>query len=104
MQPYEILGHYPVYGDLQLGDPVCAHCRDTKGHGSICECCTEWVESEPIFADSESDTPTFCTICESLIPHGLTQEGISYIAELLAAPGLATKFRHMLTNYYGKVM
>lgn len=79
----QAIGYYPSAGDFHL-DPACPDCHEAHGIDR-CECCMAYVhdDSEPIFDDSSSDTPTHCTFCEAIIPHRLTREGYDYIAEAL---------------------
>src|SRR5213595_2157138 len=42
-----------------------------------------WEEPLAIFTDTESDTPTHCSVCESLIEHALTGEGYAYVTEAI---------------------
>lgn len=77
------IGYYPSAGSFYL-DAACPSCHEKHGAGR-CSCCVQYVhdESEPVFHDSESDTPTHCAFCESLIPHRLTPDGREYVAEAL---------------------
>lgn len=50
---------------------------------AYCEDCVpgDVEDHDPIWSWSESDTPTHCAKCESLIPHTLTSDGLEYVAE-----------------------
>ena len=38
-------------------------------------------DASPVFADSETDSPSHCTTCGELIEENLTTEGYAYVAE-----------------------
>lgn len=78
VMPCDVLGYY--YGEAMAG-PFCMACHD-----AITEPGAGWPaeyseDHHPIFRDSESDAPTHCALCESLIPHALTPDGIEYVRE-----------------------
>jgi len=98
----EILGYYPVINQEIIQDPICADCVKFNGHGKNCPCCEPWDidAAEPIFSWTESDTPTFCTACSSLIPHNLTREGLEYVRDWLQDPGGLPEYREQLLKAY----
>jgi hypothetical protein len=67
-----VLGYY-----VDCDTAHCADCVDLEGWEGF----EDWDEPLAISAWDESDTPTHCAICESLIPHGLTSDGLAYVAE-----------------------
>ena len=60
---------------------------DTENGGpAVCDSCATADEARawsPIFADSETDSPTHCERCEDLIPEALTGDGARYVADAL---------------------
>lgn len=97
-----ILGYYPVIGDSIMENAICDVCVNHRGHGSSCTCCGQWDidQAELIFSWSESDTPTWCCVCDSLIEHNLTGYGLEYAADIVAAPGAASVYRKALKRAY----
>jgi len=69
------IGFYVTSDDAQ-----CVDCHD-PGEWSGFE---EWQEPSVIFEGTIADSPTHCTDCGALIPHGLTVDGYGYVAERLA--------------------
>ena len=75
----EVIGYY-VSPDM-LG-PFCPDCyaRVINPDGG------ERELDVPIFAiGHEADTPSHCELCEALIPHDLTPDGIEYVREAVQA-------------------
>ena len=66
---YEPIGFY-----TQDGDPICADCHDGN------------PDDAAVFPDSETDYPSHCRKCETLIPEALTADGVRYVAYALTAP------------------
>lgn len=52
----------------------------------ICADCLEEGEADdsPLFATSETDSPTHCERCEALLPEALTSDGEAYVREVVA--------------------
>lgn len=83
------LGYYPVRSDVIL-DPMCPLCVPKHADGACPpSCCAPWslANAEPIFHDTESDTPTHCAECSELIPHALTRDGLEYVADAVTFGG-----------------
>lgn len=82
----EVIGYYPfMTGAGAYLEAACPSCHEAHGIDR-CECCYGYAhdDSEPVYADTSSDTPTHCTHCEAIIPHRLTREGYGYVADALA--------------------
>jgi len=51
---------------------------------AVCVDHKEGLSDDDLYpADSESDTPTHCAVCETLIDHGLTSDGYAYVADAI---------------------
>jgi hypothetical protein len=82
---YDVIGYYPFDTTTETyGEPFCATCAPLHSEG-VCDCCSAWTlaTAQPIDSDMDSDTPTHCVICESIIPHTLTVDGVAYVFEAL---------------------
>lgn len=78
-------------------DAECADCHDPDAWAGF----EDWVEPIHIFAGTEADAPTHCTVCEALIPHALTEEGLAYVAEMLADDGGRPEIEAQWVEEYG---
>lgn len=66
---------------VNCDDAYCPECfRD-----EYAESTDEWGDGWPIaiFGDTESDTPTHCLACGSLILHHITSDGYTYVADAI---------------------
>ena len=75
-----VLGFYPVIDGQIVEDAICIDCV----RSNQIDVPQEW---EPIFHDMEADTPTHCSMCEALIPHTLTTDGMEYVREAILSGG-----------------
>lgn len=67
-----------------------------------CEDCAP-PEGQPIYGDSEADTPTHCEECGVLIEHALTSDGIAYVSEYILESfkkGVQNPVTRMWSDYY----
>lgn len=99
------IGYYPFMHDPGVYlEAACPACHALHGAG-LCVCCEPYRhdDSEPIWDDTESDTPTHCWHCEALILHGLTPDGYAYVAEALAFGGGRPEILAMWRDAYGDV-
>jgi hypothetical protein len=74
-----VIGYY-----VTCDDAMCANCApDGFADGDYTDWSgfEGWTEPIAIFDDSESDSTTFCKVCESLIPQTLTSVGIADLVE-----------------------
>ena len=69
------IGFYVTSDDAQ-----CAECHDPEEWSGF----EEWQEPSVIFEGTVGDSPTHCTDCGALIPHGLTVDGYLHVADALA--------------------
>lgn len=54
-----------------------------QGDAWCIDCAQAVANSDPIGSDTESDTPTNCRDCETLIQHALTDEGYRYVRDAI---------------------
>jgi hypothetical protein len=81
-----------MYGDpigywLTCDDAVCTACAPSgfaEDDFSEWPGFESWDEPLIITAEDESDSPTHCSVCESLIEHRLTSDGYAYVAQAMA--------------------
>jgi hypothetical protein len=78
-------------------------------HGPYCPDCYAEMglaggdTDTPIFAyGHEADAPSHCAVCEALIPHDLTPDGIEYVREAVreAAENPGDTWRAMITGQW----
>ena len=77
-----VIGYY-----ITCDDAICEECAPADfedGDYSEWRGFEDWSEPIAILSDTESDTPTHCAECESLIGHALTSDGYEYVAEHIA--------------------
>ena len=65
-----------VIGYVKDGMISCAECGERDGWDK-----DSGNDVGAIFADSETDSPTHCDDCETLIPECLTSDGVRYVHE-----------------------
>jgi Fe-S-cluster-containing dehydrogenase component len=58
---------------------------DVANQEIYCANCSPSNEFAPIFADTETDSPTHCTVCDELIDQNYTDACIEYMTNRMAA-------------------
>lgn len=101
MTEARLLGIY-----VNCDDAVCVNCMTSAHHLALDNPSDDGEitpdNPAPIFSDSESDSPTWCSVsgCVALIPHALTSDGFTY----LRAVDWRGDLREDLADAYGSVL
>lgn len=87
----------PIGFYVTCDDAECFACHDPDAWPGF----EGWDEPIAIFAHREADAPTHCRLCEAVIPHALTDEGLTYVAETIASGEGRPEILAMWVEAYG---